>query len=80
MVELLIDENSYFTAGAHIGTQVKNKDMMRFIYKVRNDGLYLLDITKTDERIRLAAKFLARYAPEDVLVVSQRQYGQKPSI
>ncbi len=80
MAELLIDENTYFTAGVHIGTQVKNKDMLKFIYKVRNDGLYLLDITKTDERIRMAAKFLARYAPEDILVVSQRQYGQKPSI
>ncbi len=79
MAELLIDENTYFTAGVHIGTQVKNKDMVKFIYKVRNDGLYLLDINKTDERIRLAAKFLARYEPQNILVVSQRQYGQKPS-
>ncbi|MCD6275642.1 MAG: 30S ribosomal protein S2 [Thermoplasmata archaeon] len=80
MGELLVDENTYLTAGVHIGTQVKNKDMMKFIYKVRSDGLYILDIEKTDERIRLAAKFLARYAPEEILVAAQRQYGQKPAI
>jgi len=79
MAELLIEEDMYLTAGVHIGTQVKNKDMMKFIYKVRNDGLYILDIRKTDERIRLAAKFLAKYPPEDILVVAQRQYAQKPA-
>ncbi|NPA74761.1 MAG: 30S ribosomal protein S2 [Euryarchaeota archaeon] len=80
MVELLIEEDTYLTAGVHIGTQVKNKDMAKFIYKVRNDGLYILDIRKTDERIRMAAKFLARYPPGEILVVAQRQYGQKPSL
>ncbi len=79
MAELLVEEDMYLTAGVHIGTQVKNKDMLKFVYKVRNDGLYILDIRKTDERIRLAAKFLARYPPEDILVVAQRQYAQKPA-
>ncbi len=79
MAEFLVDEDTYLTAGVHIGTQVKNKDMMKFVYKVRNDGLYILDFRKTDERIRLAAKFLARYEPKDILVVAQRQYAQKPA-
>ena len=79
MPELLIEEDTYLTAGVHIGTQVKNKDMVKFIYKVRNDGLYILDIRKTDERIRLAAKFFARFKPEEILVVAQRQYAQKPA-
>ena len=80
MPELLVDEDVYLTAGVHIGTQVKNKDMIKFIYKVRSDGLYILDVRKTDERIRLAAKFLARFKPEEILVVAQRQYAQKPAI
>ena len=79
MGELLIDEDTYLTSGVHIGTQVKNKDMAKFIYKVRNDGLYILDINKTDERVRLAAKFLSQYEPKEILVVAQRQYGQKPA-
>ncbi len=79
MADLLVDEETYLTAGVHIGTQVKNKDMMKFVYKVRNDGLYILDVKQTDERIRLAAKFFARYEPKDILVVAQRQYAQKPA-
>jgi small subunit ribosomal protein S2 len=52
--------------------------MKGFIYKVRTDGLYVLDIKQTDSRIRDAATFLATYDPEEILVVAARQYGQKP--
>ncbi len=52
--------------------------MQRFIYNVRPDGLYILDVRKTDERIRIAAKFIARYEPSKVVAVSARQYGQQP--
>ncbi|MDH3364712.1 MAG: 30S ribosomal protein S2 [Thermoplasmata archaeon] len=76
---LLIPEDVYLTSGVHIGTQQKSADMKDFIFKVRSDGLYVLDVKKTDDRIRVAAKFLARYPPERVLVVSARQYGQKPA-
>ncbi|HUV61070.1 MAG TPA: 30S ribosomal protein S2 [Thermoplasmata archaeon] len=76
---LLIPEDVYLTSGVHIGTQQKSADMKDFIFKVRSDGLYVLDVKKTDDRIRVAAKFLARYPPERVLTVSARQYGQKPA-
>ena len=76
---LLIPEDQYLTSGVHIGTQQKSADMKPFIYKVRTDGLYVLDIRKTDDRIRGAGRFLARYEPERVLVVAARQYGQKPA-
>jgi len=76
---LLIPEEVYLTSGVHIGTQQKSADMKDFIFKVRTDGLYVLDVKKTDQRIRVAAQFLARYPPSKVLVVSARQYGQKPS-
>ncbi|MBN1538602.1 MAG: 30S ribosomal protein S2 [Candidatus Thermoplasmatota archaeon] len=76
--DLLIDEDVYLTSGVHIGTQQKSADMKEFIFKVRSDGLYVLDIKNTDERIRIAANMISRYDPEEVLVVSARQYGQKP--
>jgi small subunit ribosomal protein S2 len=53
--------------------------MKPFIFRVRKDGLYVLDIKKTDERIRQAARLLASYDPEDVLVCSSRQYGTVPA-
>lgn len=77
--ELLVPSDVYWTSGVHIGTQYKTADMMEFIYKVRQDGLYVLDVKKTDERIRAAAKFLARFDPQRILVCSMRQYGQRPA-
>ena len=76
---LLIPEDVYLTSGVHIGTQQKSADMKEFIFKVRTDGLYVLDVKKTDERIRIAANFLGRFEPSRVLIVSARQYGQKPA-
>src|SRR6056297_543576 len=74
-VDLLIPVEDYLSAGVHIGTQQKTKDMERFIHRVRDDGLYVLDVSLTDERIRTAADFLANYNPEQILVTSSRQHG-----
>lgn len=76
---LLVPEDVYLTSGVHIGTQQKSQDMRPFIYKVRTDGLYVLDIKQTDGRIRRAASFLGRFEPQEILVVAARQYGQKPA-
>jgi small subunit ribosomal protein S2 len=77
--DLLIPVDDYLGAGVHIGTQQKTKDMERFIHRVRTDGLYVLDVSMTDKRIRTAADFLANYEPEQILVASSRQYGRFPA-
>ena len=76
--ELLLSEEVYLTSGTHIGTRQKTAGMIPFIYKVRNDGLYIIDVRKTDERLKIAAKFLARFDSSKIIVVSVRQYGHKP--
>src|SRR5690606_26632838 len=78
--ETLIPIDEYLAAGVHIGTQQKTNDMMPYIYRVRSDGLYVLDVQSTDKRIRLAAKFLSKYDPTNILIVSARQYGQRPAL
>jgi small subunit ribosomal protein S2 len=75
----LVSIDEYLAAGVHIGTQQKTQDMMRFVYRVRTDGLYVLDIQSTDERIRAASKLLSHYDTSRILVVSSRQYGQHPA-
>ncbi|MBN1166667.1 MAG: 30S ribosomal protein S2 [Methanospirillaceae archaeon] len=77
--EPLVSVEEYLAAGVHIGTQQKSIDMKKFIYRVRGDGLYILDIRETDERIKLAAKFLSQFNTSNILVVTSRQYGQWPS-
>jgi|APHM01.1.fsa_nt_gi SSU ribosomal protein S2P len=77
--DLLIPVEDYLSAGVHIGTQQKTNDMERFIHRVRDDGLYVLDVSQTDSRIRTAADLLSNYSPEQVLVTSSRQYGRFPA-
>ncbi len=76
--DLLIGLDEYLAAGVHIGTRIGTKSMKKFIYLIRSDGLYVLDVRATDERIRTLAKFLARYEPNQIAVFSARQYGQVP--
>ena len=76
--KLLVPEEMYISCGVEIGTQQKTAHMESFIAKVRNDGLYLLDIEESDRRIQRAGKLLASYEPTKVLAVAVRQYAQKP--
>jgi small subunit ribosomal protein S2 len=76
--ELLLPRDTLLSAGIHIGTRMKTRDMEPFIYRVRPDGLFVLDIQKTDERIKVAAKFLARFEPAKVAVAASRLYAHEP--
>ena len=76
---LLIPRDTYLVSGIHIGTSVCTKFMEPFKYRVRNDGIYVLDVNATDERIRIAAKFVARFEPSKVAVFATRQYASVPS-
>jgi len=76
--ELLLPRDALLSAGIHIGTRTKTKDMTPFIYRVRPDGLFVLDVKKTDERIRVAARFIAQFEPSKVVAVSARLYGREP--
>ncbi len=73
----LVPRDVYLKSGIHIGTKFRTKYMEQFIYKTRPDGLSVLNLQKIDERIRIAAAFLAQYAPEDILVICRRENGWK---
>lgn len=76
--DLLLPRDTLLSAGTHIGTRMKIGNMEQFIYRVRPDGLYVLDIKRTDERIRIAAKFLARFEPSKIAGIAARLYAQEP--
>jgi len=76
--ELLLPRDTLLSAGIHIGTRMKTGDMEQFIYRVRPDGLFVLDVKKTDDRIRAAAKFLARFEPAKIATAAARLYAQEP--
>jgi small subunit ribosomal protein S2 len=84
--EELVDKDEerkqlYLSCGIHIGTKLLTGDARRFIYRQTNYGLYVIDLTKTDERLLIAAKFLSKYIEEGsdrVIVTSVRRYGKEP--
>jgi len=86
LIEELVDKDEerkqlYLSCGIHIGTKLLTGDARRFIYRQTNYGLYVIDLTKTDERLNIAAKFLSKYIEEGsdrVIVTSVRRYGKEP--
>lgn len=76
--DLLLPRDTLLSAGIHIGTRMRTRDMDPFIYRVRPDGLFVLDVKKTDERVRVTAKFLARFEPPKIAAVAARLYGRDP--
>lgn len=71
----LAERNEYLSTGVHIGMRMKTKAMAPFIFKTRADGLSVLDIEKTDERIKIAASFLSGY--KGIMVVCRKANGIK---
>lgn len=78
MADLLVPMKTYLKHNARIGLESKTKDMSKFVYRVRPNGLAILDINKIDERLRTASKFLARFEPEEIFVVGRREESIKP--
>ena len=74
---MLVPQDLYLKSGIHIGTKFRTGYMAAFIYKTRPDGLSVLNLQKIDERIRIAAKMLSNYEPQDILVASRRENGWK---
>ncbi len=66
----------YLKAGVHIGLRSRTKDMKKFIFRIRQDGLSIIDVQKIDERIKIAGKFLGRF--EKIMAVSRKPNGHKP--
>jgi small subunit ribosomal protein S2 len=75
---LLLPQEILLSAGVHIGTRIKTKDMEPFIYKVRPDGLFVLDMEQMNERIKMVARFLSRMDISKVVVASSKRYGRNP--
>ena len=78
MIKILVERDQYLSRGVHIGMRNKSKDMESFVFHVKKSRLAIIDVEQTDKRLEIAGKFLARYKPEDILVVSRKENGFKP--
>ncbi|KAI5117856.1 hypothetical protein M0805_007699 [Coniferiporia weirii] len=65
-------------AQCHIGAKNCDKHMESYVWKRRADGIHIINVGKTWEKLVLAARIIAAVEnPHDVCVVSARPYGQR---
>ena len=66
------------STGIRVGTEVQTKFMIPYITQANPEGLYLLDLDITLDRIQTAARFIKKFDIEKVIVYSGRSYAAKP--
>ncbi len=71
----LLPLDEYVKSGIYIGTKVITPTMRKYVYRRRNDGLAVLNTNIIDEKIKENSEILAKYKPEDVIVVCKREAG-----
>jgi len=72
------DLKQLLAAKAHLGTRNLDPQLERYVWRRRVDGVYVLNLGKTWQKIQLAARaIVAIENPEDVISISGRPYGQR---
>ena len=72
------DIQMMLAAGCHLGTKNCDFQMERYVWKRRQDGIYIMNLGKTWDKLMLAARILVAIEnPADVVVQSSRPYGQR---
>lgn len=72
------DVQKMLAAQVHIGTRNSDQMMSEYIWRRRNDGINVINVGKTYEKIKLAARVIATIEnPADVVAISARPYGQR---
>jgi len=62
----------------HIGTRNLDVSMEPYVWKRRLDGVHIINLGKTWEKLVLAARIIAAVEnPKDICVISARDYGQR---
>jgi len=65
-------------ASAHLGSSNVDFQMLQYVFKRKPDGIYLIHLKKTWEKLLLAARAIAAIEnPADICVISARPYGQR---
>lgn len=72
------DITKMLAATTHLGSDNSEVQMMQYIFKRRQDGVHIINLKKTWEKLMLAARAIAAIEnPADVFCVSSRPYGQR---
>eukprot|EP00616_Rhizochromulina_sp_CCMP1243_P001187 CAMPEP_0118964886 /NCGR_PEP_ID=MMETSP1173-20130426/2490_1 /TAXON_ID=1034831 /ORGANISM="Rhizochromulina marina cf, Strain CCMP1243" /LENGTH=312 /DNA_ID=CAMNT_0006913403 /DNA_START=42 /DNA_END=980 /DNA_ORIENTATION=- len=72
------DIHKMLAAQVHIGTSNSDFMMAEYIWRRRQDGVHIINIGKTWEKLMLAARIVVAIEnPADVIAICARPYGQR---
>ncbi|CAD5171167.1 small ribosomal subunit protein uS2-like [Musa acuminata AAA Group] len=72
------DIQMMLAANVHLGARNCDFQMERYVYKRRPDGVHIINLGKTWEKLQLAARVIVAIEnPQDIIVQSARPYGQR---
>jgi small subunit ribosomal protein SAe len=72
------DVTKLLASSTHIGATNLDFQMEQYVFKRRSDGVYLINLKKTWEKLLLAARaIVAIENPADISIISSRPYGQR---
>ncbi|ERM94346.1 hypothetical protein AMTRI_Chr04g189560 [Amborella trichopoda] len=72
------DIQMMLAADVHLGTKNCDFQMERYVFKRRTDGIYIINLGKTWEKLQMAARVIVAIEnPQDIIVQSARPYGQR---
>uniref|UniRef100_A0A7N0TYD6 Small ribosomal subunit protein uS2 n=1 Tax=Kalanchoe fedtschenkoi TaxID=63787 RepID=A0A7N0TYD6_KALFE len=72
------DIQMMLAAQVHLGTKNCDFQMERYVFKRRTDGIYVINLGKTWDKLMMAARVIVAIEnPKDIIVQSARPYGQR---
>jgi small subunit ribosomal protein S2 len=73
--DMLVPLEEYVKTGIYLGTRVVTPGMKPFVYRRRADGLAIFNTDIIDEKLKEAIEYLAKFNPEEVVLICKRQAG-----
>lgn len=65
-------------AQVHLGTKNCDFQMERYVFRRRQDGIYIINLSKTWDKLCMAARIIVAVEnPQDIVALSARPYGQR---
>ena len=73
-----LDVLKFLAAGTHLGGTNLDFQMEQYIYKRKRDGIYIINLKRTWEKLLLAERAMATIGnPADASVISSRNTGRR---
>ena len=78
--DMLVDLEDYVKTGIYLGTRIVTPEMRKYVYRRRADGLAIFNTDLIDELLKEGIKYMAKFEPENTILVCKRQSGWRAAM